>query len=262
MPPEKSRAEIVEAARPLGAGGRQPTMEELAAAGGVSVRTLYRLFGSRRSLLQELGCTPEPTTRDQALAAALDLVGRRGLAELSMDDVAAAAGVSRATLYRLFPGKPALFAGLMRAYAPWEAVADAIEAMPDGPPEEVMPVVGRAIVEAMDGRVGVLLRMLFELLKGGPDVAEGMREGLARGLPDLIGYLARQMQAGRLRPMHPVVAFQLLAGPIVAHLLTRPLAQSLAGIDASPRAVVNEIVEAWLRAMVLDARRDSDAEPA
>jgi hypothetical protein len=40
----------------------------------------------------------------------------------------------------------------------------------------------------------------------------------------VINYLDNQMQAGRLRQMHPIIAFQLLAGPIVVHMLTRPLA--------------------------------------
>src|SRR5947209_5622460 len=48
-----------------------------------------------------------------------------------------------------------------------------------------------------------------------------------RGLPDLAGYLNAQMAAGRLRRMDPVLAVQLLAGPILAHQLTRPLAESL-----------------------------------
>lgn len=232
-------------------------MVELAAEAGVAVRTLYRLFGSRQSLLQEAGCTIAPTARELILEAALPLVGRHGLAELSMDDLALAAGVSRATLYRLFPGKSALFSGLMQAYAPWEAVADAIEAMPDGRPEEVMPVVARTIAEAMDGRVGLLLRMLFELLKGGPDTTEAMRSGLARGLPDLILYLSREMQAGRLRPLHPVLAFQLLAGPLVAHLLTRPLAEPLVGLMGSRQEVTDQIADAWLRAMAVDAATDA-----
>lgn len=237
------------AARSLCADGRQPTMEELAAAAGVSVRTLYRLFGSRPALLRELGCASAPTTRELILAAALELVGRHGLADLSMDDVAAAAGVSRASLYRLFAGKSALFAGLMRAYSPWEPVADAIEAMPDGRPDEVVPAVGRAMAEVMEGRMGLLLGIVAELVKGDPDTAEGMRQGMARGLPDLVGYLGGQMAAGRLRRMHPVVACQLLAGPIVAHMLTRPLAESVAGLAMPAGEVVDEIVEAWLRAM-------------
>jgi len=235
-------------------------MEELSSEAGVAVRTLYRLFGSRQSLFQEAGCTTAPTARELILEAALPLVGRDGLADLSMDDVALTAGVSRATLYRLFPGKSALFSGLMHAYAPWEAVADAIEAMPDGPPEEVMPVVARTMAQAMEGRVGLLLRMLFELLKGDPDTGEAMRSSLARGLPDLIRYLSGQIQAGRLRPLHPVLAFQLLAGPLVAHLLTRPLAEPLMGPIDSQQEVFDQIVDAWLRAMAVEV--PTDAKPS
>ena len=224
-------------------------MEELAAAAGVAVRTLYRLFGSRRTLLREAGCAQEPSARQRILDAALDQVGRQGLAELSMDELAAAAGVSRATLYRLFPGKSALFGELIRAFSPWEPVADVIDAMPEGHPAEVMPAVAQAIAEAMQGRVGVLLRMVFELLQGDPDTAEGMRESMERGLPDLVGYLSNQMQAGRLRHMHPVLAIQLLAGPIVVHLLTRPLAEALIGFETTESEPLDEIVHAWLRAM-------------
>jgi AcrR family transcriptional regulator len=242
----------VAAARRACAGGRQPTMEELAAEAGVAVRTLYRLFGSRQALLREAGCPPAATARELILEAALGLVGERGLSEVSMDDVAAVAGVSRATLYRLFPGKSALFGGLIRAYSPWERVVDAVEAMPDGRPEEVIPAVGMAMAEALEGRTGLLLRVVFELLKGDPDAAEGMRRGMARGLPDLVRYLSRQMEAGRVRRMDPVLALQLLAGPIVAHLLTRPLAESLIGPTAPPDEVVDEIVEAWLRAMAVE----------
>jgi AcrR family transcriptional regulator len=251
---------VIAAARRACAEGRQPAMEELAAAAGVAVRTLYRLFGSRQALLREAGCAPAPTARELILDAALELVGRHGLAELSMDELAVAAGVSRATLYRLFPGKSALFGGLIRAYSPWEGVADVIEAMPDGRPEEVMPAVGRAMAEALEGRTGLLLRIVMELLRGDPDTADGMRHGMARGLPDLVRYLSRQMEAGRVRRMHPVLAIQLLAGPIVAQLLTRPLAESLIGFGTPPNEVVDQIAEAWLRAMALgeapDARPD------
>jgi AcrR family transcriptional regulator len=255
----RSRREIVEAVLPICAGDGQPTMDELAAAAGVSVRTLYRLFGSRRALLLEAGSEPARSARELVLEAALELVGLHGLAELSMDDLAVAAGVSRATVYRLFPGKSALFSGLIRAYSPWEPVADALDAMPGGRPEEVVPAVAHAMAAAMEGRTGLLLRMVFELLKGDPDTTEGMRRGMARGLPDVVRYLGGQMAARRLRPMHPVVALQLLAGPIVAHLLTRPLAESLIGLDAPANEVVDQIVQAWLRGMA--PAKEGDAGP-
>jgi AcrR family transcriptional regulator len=249
MSPDKSRADILAAALLACAHERQPSMDEFAAAAGVAVRTLYRLFGSRDALLREAGCVQEPSARQRVLDAALDQVGRHGLAELSMDELAASAGVSRATLYRLFPGKSALFGELIRAFSPWEPVADVIDTMPEGHPEDVMPAVAQAIANAMQGRVGVLLRMVFELLQGDPHTAEGMRESMARGLPDLVGYLTNQMQAGRLRPMHPVMAIQLLAGPIVVHLLTRPLAEALIGFQTPESELLDEIVHAWLRAM-------------
>ena len=231
-------------------------MDEFAAAAGVAVRTLYRLFGSRQALLREAGCAAEPSARQRILDTALDEVGRQGLAELSMDELAATAGVSRATLYRLFPGKSALFGELIRAFSPWEPVADVIDAMPEGQPADVMPAVAQAITAAMEGRVGVLLGVVFELLQGDPDTAQGMRESMARGLPDLVGYLSNQMQAGRLRPMPPVLAIQLLAGPIVVHLLTRPLAQALIDVQTPEPELVDEIVHAWLRAMAPEAGTD------
>jgi AcrR family transcriptional regulator len=259
MVSEISRGEVVAAARHACAQGRPPSMDEFAAASGVAVRTLYRLFGSREALLREAGGTPEPSARQRILDAALEQVGRHGLAELSMDELAATAGVSRATLYRLFPGKSALFSELIRVFSPWEPVADVLDATPDGHPNDVIPAVAQAIAHAMHDRVGLLLRMVFELLQGDPDTAEGMRHSMARGLPDLVDYLSHQMQAGRLRRMNPILAIQLLAGPIVVHLLTRPLAGALIA-SQTPSELLDEIVHAWLRAMAPEADAGGDAD--
>lgn len=243
-----SRDEVLGAARRLIERDGSAAMNEVAAEANVSLRTLYRMFGSRDALFGALDREPSPTARERILGSALEMVGRQGLAELSMDDLAAAAGVSRATLYRLFPGKPALFRELVQTFSPWEAVADAIEAATDPAPEMVMPAVGHALSGAMADRAGLLLRIVFEMAKGDPDATEGITRSMGRGLPDLVRYLSEQMAAGRLRRMHPVVALQLLAGPIVAHQLTRPLAK-LIGFGASPEEVVDQIVRAWLRAM-------------
>ena len=241
------------------AGLAKLSMDELAAAAGVSRATLYRLFGSQHNLLQELGLEPPPKVRGRILDTALDLVGRHGLAELSMDELAAQAGVSRATLYRLFPGKAALFAELVRRFSPFEPIAAVLETMGDRPPAEVIPAVAHAIAAAMEGRIGLLLQLLLEFSRGSPDRPDsdpGTSQRAAQGmrtLPLVAHYLTEQMAAGRLRPMDPVLAVQALVGPIVMHLLSRPSAESRPGagrpVPLQVEEVVDELANLWLRAM-------------
>ena len=237
------------------------SMDELAAAAGVSRATLYRLFGSQQQLLQELGLAPPTTVRSRILDTALELVGRHGLAELSMDELAAAAGISRATLYRLFPGKEALFAALIRSFSPFEPIAAVLETMGDRPPAEVIPALVHAMASAMDGHMGLLLQLLFEFSRdrpsdpdGGHGASEHAIEGM-RTLPLVSRYLAGQMAAGRLRRMDPDLAFQALAGPIVMHLVWRLPASRVnrppVG-EAPPEEAVDQLVEVWLRAMATD----------
>ena len=234
------------------------SMDELATRAGVSRATLYRLFGSHQHLLHELGLTPPPTVRSRILDTALELVGRHGLAELSMDELAATAGVSRATLYRLYPGKEALFAELVRTFSPFEPIAAVLEAAEERPPAEVIPAIAQAMAAAMDGHIGLLLQLLFELSRSDPDHHAGAdaKQDAAqamRTLPLVAGYLDQQMAAGRLRRMDPVLAMQALAGPIVMHLLMPASADSRSGAGhrvALPlEGVVDELVGIWLRAM-------------
>src|SRR5215217_3441778 len=234
------------------------SMDELATRAGVSRATLYRLFGSQQHLLQELGLQPPLSVRSRVLDAALELVGRHGLAELSMDELAATAGVSRATLYRLVPGKEALFAELVRRFSPFEPIAAVLETIGDRSPVEVIPAIAQAMAAAMDGHIGLLLQLLFELSRSDPDRRGGADANqdaaqAMRTLPLVAGYLDQQMAAGRLRRMDPVLAMQALAGPIVMHLLMQASAQSKSGAGhgvALPlEGVVDELVALWLRAM-------------
>jgi AcrR family transcriptional regulator len=170
-----------------------------------------------------------------------------------MEQLADAAAVSRASLYRLFPGKPALFKALMEAYSPWEAVAAVLEAMPDAHPREMAPALAKAMAGAMHGRIGLLLRIVVEMANRAPDTSGHLRDEATRGFPMLVRYLIKQMAEGRLRRMDPIVAFQLLAGPIAVHLLTRPLAERASDLKMPVTEVVDQIAEAWLRSMLLDS---------
>ena len=240
---------VLTAARTILSRNPGASLNEVATAAAVSRATLYRMFGSRHGLLRRLEIEPDPDSRERILTAALELIGRDGLARLSMDEVAAGAGVSRASLYRLFPGKPALFRELLRAFSPVETIVETVLRLRDRPPDEVMPEVARAAARALTGRVGIVRTLLFEVASASPDSEEALRyvvEHLLKGLP---GYLADQMVMGRLRPMHPLLAIQAFAGPIVFHLVTRDVAERELGFDMPVQEVVTVLAESWVRAM-------------
>jgi len=226
---------------------------ELAAAAGVSRTSFYREFESREALLDALDLQPEPGARERILDAALKLIGAEGLTALSMDDLATHAEVSRATLYRLFPVKAALFTSLVHAFSPLDPVTELLSTRQDEPPDVLMPEIARTVYRTFYGggesRVGVLRALFFEISSLSPDTAEGAQDAIRGLVGSLIFYLMSQMRDSRLRQMHPLLALQLFVGPIFFHLLTRPLAERLLGLEIDGEQSVTLLAESWLRAM-------------
>jgi AcrR family transcriptional regulator len=251
--PGATRERILSQARDLLRTEGNPTVGQVAAAAGVSRTSFYREFESREALLEALDLQPEPGARERILEAALTLVGANGLNALSMDDLATQAEVSRATLYRLFPGKAALFTSLVHAFSPLDPVTELLSTRLDEPPEVLMPEIARTVYRTFystgESRVGVLRALFFEISSLSPDTAEGAQDAIRGLVGSVVFYVMSQMRDGRLRQMPPLLALQSFVGPIFFHLLTRALAERMLGFDIDGETSVTLLAESWLRAM-------------
>lgn len=244
-----TRSRILAAAGAVLERDSAASMADVADAAGVSRATVHRHFRTRADLLAALDLEPDPDSRARVLAAAADIAAREGLRNVSMDELAALAGVSRATVYRLFPGKPVLIEALIGAYTAFDPIIARLEALGDRPPEEVLPDVARAAATIGSANLGVLRAIFFEISSGTPDAVEGASRPLRELIGALGGYLARQMTLGRVRPMHPTLAVQAFIGPLLFHLLTRSPATRYGVLDTSIEEAVERLVAVSLQGL-------------
>jgi len=246
--PTIHRQVVATARQLLGAEPGAP-ISRIARAAGVSRATLYRHFGSRDALLAAVQVEPPMPARDRILEAAADLIGRGGLHAFTMEQLAVAAGVSRATVYRLVPSKARLFGEIVRRYSPFEPVMRVIEAHGGEPPEVVVPLLTRTFATIGARRTAIMRSVLLEASAMTPAAIEGVQPFMPDAIRSLAGYLARQMDARRVRRMHPVVAVQALVGPIFVHLLTRPIAERLVGFDLPIDDAVDQLTASILEGL-------------
>jgi AcrR family transcriptional regulator len=147
-----------------------------------------------------LAQTDPLTVRDRVLAAAYTCVTRFGLVKTTIDDVVKESGVSRATIYRQFPGGRD---ELLQATVAWEIaryfsqLADAVRDAPDLPHllEDGL-VFARRSVESHEVLQKMLVTEPERLL---PLLTTEAGKTLPFIAAFLHPYLVREREAGRLR---------------------------------------------------------------
>jgi AcrR family transcriptional regulator len=241
--------QVVAAARTLLTKDVATPVDRIAREAGVSRATVYRHFGSRDALLEAIRVEPPKPARLRVLEAAADLIGHGGLHSFSMEELASAAGVSRATVYRLFPSKAAVFGELVRHYSPFESLTRVLAEEGHRPPAELIPMLTRTFATVALPRVGIMRSVLFEALAVTRDAVAGVQPFVPEVIGALAGYLERYMDAGAVRRMHPLLAVQAILGPIAFHLLSRPLAERVIGFTMPIDDVVDELTASILEGL-------------
>lgn len=102
--------------------------------------------------------------RQQLIGVALELFGHRSPDEVSIDEIAAAAGISRPLVYHYFPGKQSLYEAALRRAA--DELAGRLLEPPEGPlGARLLRVMGRYFDFVDDHGPG-----FSALMRGGPAV--------------------------------------------------------------------------------------------
>jgi AcrR family transcriptional regulator len=160
---------------------------------------------------------PREERADRAiLAAALELMADHGVRDLRMDDVAARAGVGKATIYRRYSSKDELVAAAVAGLVSEIAVPDTGSTRTD-----LLAVMNRA-VEVYRGSVEAgVMPSLVEAMSRDPELARTVRERvLAPRRAALRDVLERGVDRGDLRPdLDFELALDTLGGPLFYRLL-------------------------------------------
>lgn len=157
--------------------------------------------------------------------------------EATMQDVADAAGLGRATVYRHFPAREALIAAIGRA-----AMDDLAEALERARLEEGDPL--EALARGLQAifAVGDRYRVLAAEAQQGPSAA---RRGTARGsFAPMAALLERARASGALAADVPSAWMQAAVGGLIAAAV-RQVATGAVPLDAAPAMVMRAILSGF-----------------
>ncbi|MFC4611749.1 TetR/AcrR family transcriptional regulator [Streptomyces maoxianensis] len=171
---------------------------------------------------------PDATRRNEAsrraiLTAAFDLVGEVGFTKLSIEAIAARAGVGKQTIYRWWPSKGVVLFDAFLVLSEDRASGD--PALPDtGDLEADLKTVLRATVDELnDPRYEEPLRALNTEMVHNPELAATYAERLHEPMQELKrDRLRRAQQAGQLDADTDLdLAVEMLWGPLLNRWLQR-----------------------------------------
>lgn len=152
----------------------------------------------------------------QIIDAALDVFGKKGLANARLEDIAARAGVSKGTIYLYFENKEALFREVIRETA-IAAIERGEQRPTTGSPTEQLTLIMQRYWEFVrTPAFATIHRLVIGELHQFPDLAKFYAEEvIARGLRLLTTVLRRGMEIGEFRKMEPAVAARMLVAVFV-----------------------------------------------
>ncbi len=236
------RAILTAARRQFASDPASLSIQGVAAEAGVSRQTVHHHFGGLRGLraalaaegLDTSSASDEPT-RDRLTDAAMRLLSRPGGGMISIEAIAAEAGMTKGAVYHHFTDRAELLKAVARLVSPVDEIRSQVEPVADLPARDGLIAIARAYYAAMRQRAD-LVRNLAANSSRDPELARiVMSEIIGQGAPMMVAWFALQIQKGNLRPIDPALLIQALFGPVFLLIVLGPAVfEELAHIGIHP----------------------------
>src|SRR5687767_10519356 len=156
------------------------------------------------------------STRDAVFQAAASLFSAKGFDGVSVDDIAASAGVNKAMIYYHFTDKLTLYRAVVADMlsAVGERVTSIAEAAATGPGDKLNQFID-TFVRLADQKPWFPTLMLREIAEGAPHLD---LDTLAHIRTVFLGFgriLHEGEAAGTFRKVHPILAYTSIVGPLI-----------------------------------------------
>lgn len=223
-----TRQAILDAARGQLERGEDLSIQRIAGEVGVSRQTVHAQFGGAKGLRAALaaegldvGASDEPT-RDRLIDAAARLLSRPGAGQVSIEAIAAEAGLTKGAFYHHFADRRELLRAVARAVSPVAEMRGMIEPLAGAAPRDGLIALATAYYTAMRSRAD-LVRNLAANAAQDPELTGSMlTEFIGEGAPMLFRWFDHHIEQGRLRPVDPTLVMQALVGPVFLAIVLGP----------------------------------------
>lgn len=185
-------------------------------------------------------------------AAALDLFVEKGYAATRLEDVAAAAGVSKGTLYLYFESKEELFKAVVReGLLPALAEGEQLVAGFTGGSEDLLREVGSGMWRLIGAqRIGGIPKLIFAEARNFPEIARFyQQEVIQRGTALIHSVIRRGMARGEFRPADIDVTGLIVMAPVLMRMIWRHSLDICSATGVSDDSYFAEYFEIMLRGL-------------
>jgi AcrR family transcriptional regulator len=184
--------------------------------------------------------------RDQIMEAALHTFARKGFAETTVDEIAAQAGLGKATLYLYFPSKEILLQKLIGRYRLAPGLGELVESIRDMPPATGIPKLVEGIWRQLKENketAHVVVREIFSNPQRARLYTEQVR---LPGRNLLASYFDAWMKRGKLKRVNPEASAQCLFGMLWYFLQSQELMGGKELAPLSDETICSTVSELFL----------------